>query len=223
VSKVRTDKVTAVDDVSTRLEESASAVVTEYRGLTVAEISSLRRALRASGTEYKVHKNTLARRAFSGTPAETLVNLLEGPTAIAWVKGDISAAAKVLKEFAKATPSLVLKGGVLDGRLLTAADLAALADLPSRDVLLSQLAGLIAAPLRQMAGLLKAVPQNFAYGLSALLEAQGGAPVAAPTEPEVVGPEVVEPEAATEVAVTDEVADAAETTPDEPAAESADQ
>jgi large subunit ribosomal protein L10 len=181
MNKARTEKVAVVDEVKNRVETTSTAVVTEYRGLTVAEISTLRRELRAADADYKVSKNTLVRRAVSGTPSESLTEFLEGPTAIAWIKGDISAVAKVLKEFAKATPSLVLKGGVLDGTSLSAADLNALADLPSRDVMLAQLAGLLGSPMSKLAGLLKAIPQNFAYGLSALLESKGGA-VAAPVE-----------------------------------------
>ncbi len=182
MNKARTEKVAVVDEVKDRVGATSTAVVTEYRGLTVAEISSLRRSLRAADAEYKVLKNTLVRRAVAGTPSESLSQFLEGPTAIAWVNGDISAVAKILKEFAKSTPTLILKGGVLDGKALSAADLSSLADLPSRDVLLAQLAGLLASPMRQMAGLLKAVPQNFAYGLAALLESKGGAPAATTTE-----------------------------------------
>jgi large subunit ribosomal protein L10 len=174
MNKVRTQKRVVVDEVKTRIDTTSTAVVTEYRGLTVAEISSLRRALRDVDTEYKVLKNTLVRRAVSGTDSEGLSEFLEGPTAIAWVKGDISAVAKILRDFAKATPALVLKGGVLEGKALSAKDLTALADLPSREVLLSQLAGLLASPMRQMAALIKAVPQNFAYGLKALIEQKGG-------------------------------------------------
>jgi large subunit ribosomal protein L10 len=185
MAKVASEKTAVVEDVREKAAETSTAVVTEYRGLTVAEISSLRRELRAAGAEYKVQKNTLVRRGIEGTPTEPLSEFLEGPTAIAWIRGDISAVAKVLRDFAKATPTLVIKGGVLDGRSLSAADLGALADLPSRDVLLAQLAGLMAAPLRQMAGLIKAVPQNFAYGLSALIDAKGGPQAAPAPEAEV--------------------------------------
>ena len=101
------------------------------------------------------------------------------------MNGDVSAVAKALRDFAKATPTLVVKGGVLDGKALSVSDLTALADLPSRDVLLARLAGLIASPLSTMAGLLKAVPQNFAYGLSALIDAKGGAPAPAAQVDEV--------------------------------------
>jgi large subunit ribosomal protein L10 len=96
------------------------------------------------------------------------------------VNGDVSAVAKALRDFAKATPTLVVKGGVLDGKALSLKDLTALADLPSRDVLLARFAGLLASPMTTMAGLLKAIPQNFAYGLSALIDSKGGAPAPAP-------------------------------------------
>lgn len=203
MNKAREAKVAVVDGVKDRVGDTTTAVATEYRGLTVAEISSLRKELRRVGAEYKVLKNTLVRRAVAGTEVESITEFLTGPTAIAWVKGDISAVAKVLREFAKDTPTLVLKGGVLDGKALSVKDLVALADLPSRDVLLAQFAGALAAPMRQMAGLLKAVPQNFAYGLAALLDARGGA--AAPA-----------PEAEAEAPATETVVDATEE-PAEPA------
>jgi large subunit ribosomal protein L10 len=179
MSKLSPAKVATVDEVKAKVGSTTTAVVTEYRGLTVAEISRIRRQLRTLGADYKVFKNTLVRRAVAGTSAEPLTQFLEGPTAIAFVDGDISAVAMALRDFAKASPKLVLKGGVLDGKALSPKDIGALADLPSRDVLLAQFAGLLASPLRTMAGLLKAVPQNFAYGLSALLDSKGG-PVAAP-------------------------------------------
>jgi len=184
MSKVRPDKVATVDEVASRAGTTSTAVVTQYRGLTVAQISALRRQLRVLGADYKVFKNTLVRRAIAGTPVESLAAFLEGPTAIAFIDGDVSAVAKALRDFARETPSLIVRGGVMGGKALSAADLSALADLPSRDVLLAQMAGLLASPLRTMAGLLKAVPQNFAYGLAALLDSKGGAPVAdAPAEP----------------------------------------
>lgn len=179
MSKVRPDKVATVDEVKSRLDSTSTAVVTEYRGMTVAQISALRRQLRSIGADYKVFKNTLVLRAISGTPVESLGEFLQGPTAIAFVDGDVSAVAKTLRDFARETPKLIVKGGVVDGKPLTLKDLTALADLPSRDVLLAQFAGLLASPLRTMAGLLKAIPQNFAYGLSALIDSKGG-PVAAP-------------------------------------------
>jgi large subunit ribosomal protein L10 len=182
MSKVQPAKVATIDEVKTRIAASTTAVVTEYRGLTVAQISTLRRQLRTLGADYKVFKNTLVLRAIAGTDVESLAEYLVGPTAIAFVDGDVSAVAKALRDFARETPKLIVKGGVVDGKPLTKADLTALADLPSRDVLLAQIAGLLASPLRTFAGLLKAVPQNFAYGLSALIEAKGGV---APAEDKV--------------------------------------
>ncbi len=182
MSKVQPAKVATIDEVKTRISASTTAVVTEYRGLTVAQISNLRRQLRTLGADYKVFKNTLVRRAIAGTDVESLSEFLVGPTAIAFVDGDVSAVAKALRDFARETPKLIVKGGVAGGKSLSKSDLSALADLPSRDVLLAQIAGLLASPLRTMAGLLKAVPQNFAYGLSALIESKGGV---APVEVEV--------------------------------------
>lgn len=182
MNKVRTAKVATVDEVKAKVDATSTAVVAEYRGMTVAQISSLRRQLRALDADFKVFKNTLVRRAIEGTASEPLSEFLVGPTAITFVNGDVSAVAKALRDFARATPTLVVKGGVLDGQPLTLGDLTALADLPSRDVLLARLAGLLASPLATMAGLLRAVPQHFAYGLSALLDAKGGASVTPASE-----------------------------------------
>ncbi|MGD0854103.1 MAG: 50S ribosomal protein L10 [Acidimicrobiales bacterium] len=169
MSKVQPAKVATIDEVKSRIAASSTAVVTEYRGLTVAQISNIRRQLRTLGADYKVFKNTLVLRAIAGTDVESLAEYLVGPTAIAFVDGDVSAVAKALRDFARETPKLIVKGGVVDGKPLSKGDLTALADLPSRDVLLAQIAGLLASPLRTLAGLMKAVPQNFAYGLSALI------------------------------------------------------
>jgi large subunit ribosomal protein L10 len=176
MNKVRTAKVATVDELKAKVDATSTAVVTEYRGMTVAQISTLRRQLRTLDADYKVFKNTLVRRAIVGTSVQLLEEFLDGPTAIAFVNGDVSAVAKALRDFAKATPTLVVKGGVLDGKSLSLKDLTALADLPSRDVLLARFAGLLASPMTTMAGLLKAIPQNFAYGLSALIDSKGGAP-----------------------------------------------
>jgi large subunit ribosomal protein L10 len=183
MNKLRTAKVATVDELKAKVDATSTAVVTEYRGMTVAEISALRRQLRTLDADFKVFKNTLVRRAIAGTPVELLTEFLEGPTAIAFINGDVSAVAKALRDFAKATPTLVVKGGVLDGKALSGRDLAALADLPSRDALLATLLGLLSSPLTSLAALLKAIPQNFAYGLSALIDAKGGVVVApAPVE-----------------------------------------
>jgi large subunit ribosomal protein L10 len=174
----RPDKVAVVDEVRQRLDAAAASVVTEYRGLTVAEMAELRRSLGAAGGEYKVFKNTLVRRAIAGGAHAPLEELLTGPTAIAFVHGDVSAVAKALRDFSRANAHLVVKGGLLDGSVLSPAQLASLADLPSREVLLSQVAGALQAPLAQLAGLIEALPRNLAYGIKALIDQRGGAPEA---------------------------------------------
>jgi large subunit ribosomal protein L10 len=223
MNKVRTAKVATVDELKAKVDGTSTAVVTEYRGMTVAQISTLRRQLRTLDADYKVFKNTVVRRAIEGTAVAPLDEFLVGPTAIAFVNGDISAVAKALRDFAKATPSLVVKGGVLDGKALSLGDLTALADLPSRDVLLARFAGLLASPLSTMAGLLKAVPQNFAYGLSALIDAKGGAPAPAVVEDEMAAATPAGVEEAGSPASDDdaaEVVDVAEEAPETPVAAS---
>jgi len=223
MNKVRTAKVATVDELKAKVDGTSTAVVTEYRGMTVAQISTLRRQLRTLDADYKVFKNTLVRRAIEGTAVAPLDEFLVGPTAIAFVNGDISAVAKALRDFAKATPTLVVKGGVLDGKALSLGDLTALADLPSRDVLLARFAGLLASPLSTMAGLLKAVPQNFAYGLSALIDAKGGAPAPAVVENEMAAATPAGVEEAGSPASDDdatEVVDVAEEAPETPVAAS---
>jgi large subunit ribosomal protein L10 len=219
MNKVRTAKVATVDELKAKVDGTSTAVVTEYRGLTVAQISTRRRQLRTLDADYKVFKNTLVRRAIEGTAVAPLEEFLVGPTAIAFVNGDISAVAKALRDFAKATPTLVVKGGVLDGKALNLSDLTALADLPSRDVLLARFAGLLASPLSTMAGLLKAIPQNFAYGLSALIDAKGGAPAPAVVEDETAAATPAGVEEAGSPASDDdatEVVDVADETPEAP-------
>lgn len=169
----RAEKVAVVTEVRERLDGSTAAILTEYRGLTVANVAALRDALRPIGGTYKIYKNTLVRFAARDLGIEGLDSLLEGPTAIAFVEGDAAAVAKALRDFARQNPTLVVKGGVLGTSVLSAADTNALADLPSREVLLARLAGGFAAPMQRFAGLLQALPRNFAYGLKALID-QGG-------------------------------------------------
>jgi large subunit ribosomal protein L10 len=186
----RAEKVAVVNEVRERMEAADGALLTEYRGLTVAELAELRRELTAAGGDYKVYKNTLVRLAVADTPRAGMSDLLTGPTAIAFVQGDVSAVAKALRDFARANPHLVVKGGVVGSSVMSAADIEVLADLPSRETLLAQFAGALSAPLQQLAGLVQALPRNLAYGISALLEqrqaeapAEDAAPVAeAPAE-----------------------------------------
>jgi large subunit ribosomal protein L10 len=204
----RPEKVAVVDEVKERFEAADAAILTEYRGLTVGELAGLRRSLRAAGGDYKIYKNTLVRFAAQAKGLDELVPLLVGPTAIAFVEGDAVTVAKALRDFARGNPNLVVKGGLLGTGILTAKEATALADIPPREVLLARLAGGLAAPLQQFAGLLQALPRNLAYGLSALIEKQGGAPEAA-AEPAPTPEPAPEP-TAEETPVT------AESTPDEP-------
>jgi large subunit ribosomal protein L10 len=180
----RPEKVAVVDEVRERLSSSSAALLTEYRGLKVGDLAELRRALRPAGGDFKIYKNTLVRFAVRELDVEGVEELLIGPTAIAFVDGDAAAVAKALRDYARTNPALVVKGGILGDKALTADEARALADLPSREVLLARFAGGLAAPLQQFAGLLQALPRNFAYGLKALIDQGGvpGAPAAAPAE-----------------------------------------
>jgi large subunit ribosomal protein L10 len=172
----RPEKVAVVDEVRERLSSSDAALLTEYRGIDVSEMGALRRALRQAGGEYKIYKNTLVRFAARDLGLE-IDALLTGPTAIAFVPADADpvVVAKALRDFAKGNPNLIVKGGLLGEKVLTDAEIRSLAEVAPREELLAELAGLMAAPMVQFAGLLQAVPQDFAYALSALVE-QGGAP-----------------------------------------------
>jgi large subunit ribosomal protein L10 len=216
----RAEKVAVVEEVRERLTGSSAAILTEYRGLPVAGMAELRRQLAAAGGDYKVYKNTLVRRAAHESGLGVIEPLLEGPTAIAFVRGDVAAVAKVLRDFARTNPSLVVKGGLVGTSLLDARSTSALAELPSRDVLLAQFAGALAAPMQRFAALLAAVPQKFAYGLSALLEARGGVPetpAPAADEPAIAD----EPAAETPTPAADEPATAEEPAVEATAAEPA--
>jgi len=186
----RAKKVEVVEEVKTRLSAATAQIVSEYRGLTVAELADLRNALSAVGGDYKIFKNTLVRRAIDGGEYQPLSEYLTGPSALTFVDGDVSAVAKALRDFLRTNPHLVIKGGLADGSQLSSADLPALADLPPRDVLLARLAGALAAPMQQMAGLLQAMPRNLAYGMQALIEQReaAGETVPAPAADEAPAP-----------------------------------
>ncbi len=212
----RPDKVAVVDEVRDRLATADGAVLTEYRGLSVTELAALRHGLTAAGGDYKIYKNTLVRLAVADGPQSVLTDLLTGPTAIAFVHGDVSAVAKALRDFSRDYPSLVIKGGMVDGGLLTAADVNALAALPSRDVLMAQFAGALSAPLQQLAGLLQALPRNLAYGLAALVDqrrpAEGGDGGADRAETDAAGaPETTDAAGAAEATESAEGTEASDT------------
>jgi large subunit ribosomal protein L10 len=180
----RPEKVAVVDEVRERFSDSEAVLLTEYRGIDVSDMQVLRRALREAGGDYKIYKNTLVRFAVRELGLD-IDELIGGPTAIAFVPaeggGDPVTVAKALRDFARGNPNLVVKGGVLGENVLSQADARALADIAPREELLANLAGLMAAPMQQFAGLLQAVPRDFAYGVRALID-QGGAP-GAPAAP----------------------------------------
>ena len=204
----RADKVAVVDEVRGRLAASDGAVLTEYRGLTVTELADLRRELAAAGGDYKVYKNTLVRLAIADSPQEAVRDLLVGPTAIAFVQGDVSAVAKALRDFSRGNPNLVIKGGIVGDGLLSASEMTVLADLPPRQTLLAQFAGALSAPMQQLAGLIEALPRNLAYGLSALLDQKRAE---APPEAEAAAEAPPEPEAAAEAPPEAEASEPAST------------
>ena len=214
----RPEKVAVVDEVKDRFSSTSATLLNEYRGLDVTAISDLRRALRAAGGEYKIYKNTLVRFAARDLGLE-LEDLLLGPTALAFITekpdgspGDAVDVAKALRDFARTNPSLVVKGGVLGTKPLSADEARALAEVEPREVLLAKLAGAIAAPMVQLAGLMEALPRNFAYGLKALIDQQGGVPEEAPAadEPADTTPETTDGAPAAEPAADDTTEAAAE-------------
>jgi large subunit ribosomal protein L10 len=218
----RTQKEKVVAELVERLRSTESLIVADYRGLTNAELVALRAKLRGSGARLHVVKNTLTRRAAEEAGTESLLALLEGPTAIAFVEtdGDPVAVAKALADTAKATKVLELRGGILAGRTITASDVDELAKLPSPEVVKSQLVGVIVAPLTQLAGLI-AAPLRDLVGLIDARIAQleeGGQGASAVAEAPGEGPtESAEAEAPASEATADvEIGD-------EPEAEAADE
>jgi large subunit ribosomal protein L10 len=185
----RPEKTAAVDEIRSKLEGADAAVLTEYRGLTVSELANLRGSLRPGGTEYKVFKNSLTRRAIEAAGLPDLLPMLSGPTAIAFVHGDAVVAAKALRDFGRTNPALVIKGGLLGPRVLAPAEIAELADIEPRDVLLARLAGGFQAPLTKAAGLFQAFTRNFAYGLKAYVDQRVEGGEALPEEAAAPEPE----------------------------------
>jgi large subunit ribosomal protein L10 len=165
----KADKVAAVEEIADRFRNSSAAVITEYSGLSVSQLTTLRRAL-GSGASYRVAKNTLVKRAAESAEIEGLEALFVGPTAIAFVEGEPVDAAKALRDFAKEHKGLVIKGGYMDGRPLTVNEVEKIADLDSRDVLLAKLAGAMKGNLNKAAGLFAAPASQVARLAAALQE-----------------------------------------------------
>jgi large subunit ribosomal protein L10 len=166
----KAEKIERVAELTERIRGSEALLLTEYRGLTVADVTDLRRSLAEGGTRFSVVKNTLMRRAAEGAEVAELTSLLEGPTAVAFVGGDPVAAAKSVVDAQKRFPTLVLKGAWMEGKLLSADEAKELADLESREVMLSKIAGLLKGELTRMASVLQALPSRFAGLLDAYRE-----------------------------------------------------
>ena len=175
----RADKATAVAAIAEQFKDSTATLITEYRGLTVANLAELRRSLAGSAT-YTVAKNTLIKRAASEAGIEGLDELFAGPTAIAFVSGEPVDAAKAIKTFAKDNKALVIKGGFMDGHPLTVAEVERIADLESREVLLAKLAGAMKGNLAKAAGLFSAPASQMARLAAALQEKKASEPTPAP-------------------------------------------
>lgn len=160
MSKIIDAKKQVVSEIATKLSESQSTVVVDYRGLSVAEVTDLRKQLRDAGVEFKVYKNSMTRRATAETELTALDEQLVGPTAIAFSKDDVIAPAKILNEFAKKHEALEIKAGVIEGQVASLEQIKALAELPSRDGLLSMLLSVLQAPVRNFALVTKAVAEQ---------------------------------------------------------------
>lgn len=158
---IREEKVTLVNEIAEKLQNSKSTIITDYRGLTVAEVTELRAKLREAGVEFKVLKNTMTRRAADQVNLSEVNEFLTGPSAIAFSYDDVVAPAKILNDFAKAHKALELKAGIVEGKVIGFEEVTALAELPSRDGLLSMLLSVLQAPMR-----------NLAYAVSQIAEKQ---------------------------------------------------
>ncbi|HEX5936315.1 MAG TPA: 50S ribosomal protein L10 [Actinomycetota bacterium] len=211
-----TQKIERVAELKEQIEGSAALLLTEYRGLTVSEITELRASLRESGARFAVIKNTLMRRALEDTDASDLGSLVDGPSAVAFVQEDPVAAAKSVTNAAKRFPTFVLKGGFVEGRLLSADEAKSLADLESREVMLSKLAGMMKSEMSRAAATLQAAQARF---LSLLEAFKAKLPEDTPAECEAMpeteaAPEAesdIPPEAATEAAAPPDTEAAPET------------
>ena len=171
----RTEKSAAVETLGKDLASAGTAILFGFSGLKVTEVTELRRQVRGTKSKYVVVKNTLARRAVRGTPLEAMSDQFVGPTAVAYGSTNAVALAKVLTTFAKANPNLVFKGGFVDGRPVAAAEIASIAELPSREELVARLLGLIQSPVRRLAAVLNGPMRGLAGTLHQIAEQKGKA------------------------------------------------
>jgi len=166
----RTEKEATVAELREKFQGAQAAIVTEFRGITVAKVNELRRALEKEGAVYRVVKNTLVRRAVEGTEYGVLAGEFTGPLAVTWAYEDPVAAAKALTKFAKDNSVITIRCGALGGKLLDSAQIEALAKLPSREQLLGQLLSVLVGPMRNLVGVLSGVPRSFVQVLHAIEE-----------------------------------------------------
>jgi large subunit ribosomal protein L10 len=220
---LRKDKEQVVADLAERLRASDTLILADYRGLSVSQLDGVRTQILEHGARFTVVKNTLTKRAAEEAGMDTLAELLDGPTAIAFVgDGDMLAVARTLNETAKRTKILSIKGGILQGAPLAAGQVVELASLPPADVLQGQVLGAIVGPLTSMVGLLAAPVQNLVGLIDARIDQLGGADAAAPVETEAeAAPEepAAEPESEQEAAPAEASAETEDETADEAAEE----
>ena len=172
----RDQKAAVIDQIAADISAAQAVFAVDYRGITVAQADALRARLRDCDASFRVVKNSLTERAAQQAGAEELRPLLAGPTALTFVRGDAAAAAKAIADFARTTQLLAFKGGLMDGAVLSSADVSSISRLPSRDVLYGQLVGLVASPIAGLARTLNALIGGLAVGLGGVLEKMGGVP-----------------------------------------------
>lgn len=220
----RAEKAAVIEEITAEINEAQAVFAVDYRGITVTQVADLRSKLRESDTTFRVVKNTLTERAADQAGAEALKELLEGPTALAFVKGDAAAAAKTISDAAKEIELLPFKGGLMDGNALSVDDIKAISKLPSREVLYGQLVGIVASPITGLARSLNGLLGGLAIALAGVQEKKesgeipsGDAPApeaaAAPAE-EAPAEEAPAEEAPAEEAAPDAEAPAEEPTPE---------
>ena len=176
-------KVEVVAELAELVSQTKAVILTDYRGLSVAELTDLRKKLRGADAEYRVVKNTLFKLAAGDSmPVADLNEFLSGPTAIGFAKGDPVAVAKILLDYAKNHKALTVKAGVMDGKILSTAQIEALSKTPPREVLLSQMLGSLQSPITGFVGTLGGILSNFVYTLQAVADAKGSTTEAAPAE-----------------------------------------
>jgi large subunit ribosomal protein L10 len=223
----RDEKAAVIDRIAGELEESQAVFAVDYRGITVSQVADLRARLRAADATFTVVKNSLTERAADKAGAEALKSVLEGPTALTFVRGDAAAAAKALSDAQRVTEVLAFKGGLMDGQAVSADDIRAIAKLPSREVLYAQLVGTVASPLGTFVRTLNGLLSGIAVQLGQIRDqglVGGDAAPAAPAEAEAPSeaPSADAPDAEAAPAAEEGAAEAAPAAAEAPAAEAAD-